>query len=407
MDFQLPADDDPRRLEVRAWLAANPNPTGRRLAEAGYVAPHWPRPWGLGADPILQLIIDDELARAGVQVPMNPMGTGWGGPTILVGGSQAQKDRYLLPMLAGEEFWCQLFSEPGSGSDLANLATRAVRDGDEFVVNGQKIWTTSAEHSDYGILIARTDPDLPKHKGISYFICPMNLPGIEVRTITEMTGGHHFCEVFFTDVRIPADLLVGDLNDGWRLAKVTLGNERVSLSTGGVLWGNGPTALELLDAIRVAGPLADPHLRQRAAAVYTEHVLLDLIRMRTLTAAVRGHAPGPEVSIRKLLADEHGQHVMALARDMVGADAMLQAVVGMDYEPERDGRLLTTPRTGDELSHPSWYHGFLFSQALTIGGGTFAVQRNIIGERVLGLPRDEDVTLGMSWSDSQRMGASR
>jgi alkylation response protein AidB-like acyl-CoA dehydrogenase len=324
-----------------------------------------------------------------------------------VGGTQAQKDRYLLPMLAGEEFWCQLFSEPGSGSDLANLATRAVRDGDEFVVNGQKIWTTSAEHSDFGILIARTDPNLPKHKGISYFICPMNLPGIEVRTITEMTGGHHFCEVFFTDVRIPADLLVGDLNDGWRLAKVTLGNERVSLSTGGVLWGNGPTALELLDAIRATGPLVDPHLRQRAAKVYTEHVLLDLIRMRTLTAAVKGHAPGPEVSIRKLLADEHGQHVMALARDMIGADALLEAVVGMDYEPERDGRLLTTPRTGDPLSHPSWYHGFLFSQALTIGGGTFAVQRNIIGERVLGLPRDEDVTLGMSWSDSQRMGASR
>ena len=407
MDFQLPADDDPRRLEVRAWLATNPNPTGRQLAEAGYVAPHWPRPWGLGADPILQLIVDDELARAGVQVPMNPMGTGWGGPTILVGGTQAQKDRYLPPMLAGEEFWCQLFSEPGSGSDLASLGTRAVRDGDEFVVNGQKIWTTSAEHSDFGILIARTDPDLPKHKGISYFICPMNLPGIEVRTITEMTGGHHFCEVFFTDVRIPADLLVGDLNDGWRLAKVTLGNERVSLSTGGVLWGNGPTALELLDAIRATGPLVDPHLRQRAANVYTEHVLLDLIRMRTLTAAVKGHAPGPEVSIRKLLADEHGQHVMALARDMVGADAMLQAVVGMDYEPERDGRLLTTPRSGDPLAHPSWYHGFLFSQALTIGGGTFAVQRNIIGERVLGLPRDEDVTLGMSWSDSQRMGASR
>jgi alkylation response protein AidB-like acyl-CoA dehydrogenase len=407
MDFQLPADDDPRRLEVRTWLVANPNPTGRQLAEAGLVAPHWPRPWGLGADPILQLIVDDELASAGVQVPMNPMGTGWGGPTILVGGTQAQKDRYLLPMLAGEEFWCQLFSEPGSGSDLANLSTRAVRDGDEFVVNGQKIWTTSAEHADFGILIARTDPDLPKHKGISYFICPMDLPGIEVRTITEMSGGHHFCEVFFTDVRISADLLVGDLNDGWRLAKVTLGNERVSLSTGGVLWGNGPTALELLDAIRSGGPLTDAHLRQRAARVYTEHVLLDLIRMRTLTAAVKGHAPGPEVSIRKLLADEHGQHVMALARDMVGADAMLQAVVGMDYEPERDGRLLTTPRTGDPLTHPSWYHGFLFSQALTIGGGTFAVQRNIIGERVLGLPRDEDVTLGMSWSESQRMGTSR
>jgi alkylation response protein AidB-like acyl-CoA dehydrogenase len=407
MDFQLPADDDPRRLEVRAWLAVNPTPTGRQLAEAGYVAPHWPRPWGLGADPILQLIVEDELARAGVQVPMNPMGTGWGGPTLLVGGTQAQKERYLLPMLAGEEFWCQLFSEPGSGSDLANLGTRAVRDGDEFVINGQKIWTTSAEHSDFGILIARTDPDLPKHKGISYFICPMHLPGIEVRTITEMTGGHHFCEVFLTDVRIPAELLVGDLNDGWRLAKVTLGNERVSLSTGGVLWGNGPTGLELLDAIRAHGPLEDPLLRQRAATVYTEHVLLDLIRMRTLTAAVKGHAPGPEVSIRKLLADEHGQRVMSLARDIVGVDAMLQAAVGTDYDPERDGRLLNAQRAGDPLAHPSWYHGFLFSQALTIGGGTFAVQRNIIGERVLGLPRDEDVTLGMSWSESQRMGTSR
>ena len=407
MDFQLPADDDPRRIAVREWLAAHPNPTGRELAEAGYVAPHWPAPWGLAADPIHQLIIDDELATAKVRLPMNPMGTGWGGPTIVVGGTQEQKDRYLWPMLAGEEFWCQLFSEPGAGSDLANLGTRAVLDGDEFVVNGQKVWTTSAEHADFGILIARTDPDVPKHKGISYFICPMNLPGIEVRTITEISGGHHFCEVFFTDVRLPAANLVGRLHDGWRLAKVTLGNERVSLSTGGVLWGNGPTGLELIQQLQASAVLTDPHLRQEAAKVYTEHVLLDLIRMRTLSAALKGQEPGPEASIRKLLADEHGQHVMTLARALVGADAMLMSVEPDGYDAERDGRLLTPQQSADPLDHPSWYHGFMFSQALTIGGGTFAVQRNIIGERVLSLPRDEDLTLGMSWAEAQRTGSVR
>ena len=407
MDFQLPADDDPRRLAMRAWLAAHPNPTGRELAEAGYVAPHWPAPWGLDADPIHQLVIDDELARAKVQLPMNPMGTGWGGPTIVVGGTQAQKDRYLWPMLAAEEIWCQLFSEPGAGSDLANLGTRAVLDGDEFVVNGQKIWTTSAEHADFGILIARTDPTVPKHKGISYFICPMDLPGIEVRPIVEITGGNHFCEVFFTDVRIPADLLVGTLHDGWRLAKVTLGNERVSLSTGGVLWGNGPTGLELVEQLRDRGGVHDPLLRQDAARVYTEHVVLDLIRMRMLTAALKRQEPGPEASIRKLLADEHGQHVMQLARAAIGTEAMLTAPDGLDYDAHRDGRVLSEQGPADDVHHASWYHGFMFSQALTIGGGTFAVQRNIIGERVLGLPRDEDATVRMSWAEAQRIGGPR
>ena len=211
MDFELPPDDDERRLAVRAWLGEHPEPTGRELAEAGYVVPHWPRPWGLDADPIHQLMIDDELARAGVRRPVNPIGIGWAGPTILYAGTKEQKDRYLWPMIAGEEFWCQLFSEPGSGSDLASLGTRAVRDGDEFVVNGQKIWTSGAQYAKFGILIARTDPDLPKHKGVSYFVCPMDAPGIEIRPITEMTGGHTFNEVFFTDVRIPAANLVGEL----------------------------------------------------------------------------------------------------------------------------------------------------------------------------------------------------
>jgi 3-oxochol-4-en-24-oyl-CoA dehydrogenase len=279
-------------------------------------------------------------------------------------------------LLSGEDFWCQLFSEPGSGSDLAGLGTRAVRDGDEFIVNGQKIWTSGAQFAKFGILIARTDPDLPKHRGISYFICPMDLPGIEIRPIKEMTGAQLFNEVFFTDVRIPAANLVGDLNDGWRLAKVTLGNERVSLSTGGVLWGMGPTALQVLDALKANGPITDPHIRQRLATVYTEHVLLDLIRLRTVSARLRGAQPGPEASIRKILADEHGQHVMAVARDLLGAHAM--------------------------ITDDGWYDGFMFSQALTIGGGTGDVQRNIVAERVLGLPADVDVQSGMTWAEAMR-----
>ena len=226
MDFELPPDDDPRRTAVRTWLAEHPAPSGRDLAEAGLVAPHWPAPWGRGADPVHQLVIDDELARAGVRRPVNPIGIGWAGPTVLLAGTAEQKERYLLPLLAGEELWCQLFSEPGAGSDLASLTTRAVRDGDEWVVNGQKIWTSLAQFARFGILIARTDPGLPKHRGISYFVCPMDLPGITIRPIVEMTGAQTFNEVFFDGVRLPAANLVGAEGDGWNLAKVTLGNER-------------------------------------------------------------------------------------------------------------------------------------------------------------------------------------
>ncbi len=401
MDFQLPAEDDSRRETVRAWIAENPKPSGQQLAEAGYVVPHWPAPWGIGADPIHQLIIDDELSRAGIRRPMNPIGVGWAGPTLLYAGSDEQKQRYLPTLLSGQDFWCQLFSEPGSGSDLANLGTRAVKDGDEFVINGQKIWTSGAQFARFGILIARTDPDLPKHKGISYFICPMDLPGIEIRPITEMTGGNTFNEVFFTDVRLPAANLVGEFNDGWRLAKVTLGNERVSLSTGGVLWGGGPTALQMLDAVRANGRVTDPSMRQRLAAIYTEHTLLDLIRMRTVSARLRGTQPGPEASIRKILADEHGQHVMAAARDLIGAHAMLTGLDGRDSAAPRSTGL-TSGRPPDDLTDPGWNDGFMFSQALTIGGGTGDVQRNIVAERVLGLAGDIDALNGLTWAESQR-----
>ena len=384
MDFLMPPDDDPRRVQVRTWLQSHPTPSGRELAEAGYVAPHWPAPWGLDADPIHQLLVDHELRRAGLRRPMNPIGIGWAGPTILHAGTEAQKERYLLPLLAGDEMWCQLFSDPGAGSDLANLGTRAVRDGDEYVVNGQKVWTSLAHAAAFGILLARTDPEAPKHEGISYFICPMDAPGIEVRPLVEMTGVHLFNEVFFDDARIPATNLVGEENRGWGLAKVTLGNERVSLSGGGALWGNGPTADDLLDAVRQQGGVADPVLRQRLADLHIEAELLRLIRLRTVTAAIRGEPPGPEASVRKALSDEHGQHVMALAKDLCGTGGMLTGA----------GPLCGDPGV--------WHYGFLFAPALTIGGGTSEVQRNIIGERVLGLPHDLDVESGRSWAEARR-----
>jgi alkylation response protein AidB-like acyl-CoA dehydrogenase len=384
VEFELPPSDDPRRVQVRDWLAANPTPSPVDLARAGYTVPHWPRPWGLDADPIHQIIIDDELRRARVSRPYNPIGIGWAGPTLLAAGTEEQKDRYLMPLVEGTDIWCQLFSEPGAGSDLAGLGTRAVRDGDEWIVNGQKIWTSLGHHARYGILIARTDPDAPKHRGISYFVCPMDTPGIEIRPIIEMTGGHTFNEVFLTDVRIPADHLVGEVGDGWRLAKVTLSNERVSLSSGGALWGQGPSADDLLDVVRDRGGVADPVMRERLVDLYIESQILRLIRLRTVTAAIKGTEPGPEASIRKVLADEHGQHIMSAAKDLAGAGGMLT-----DVGP---------------LGAPAdfWHHGYLFAPALTIGGGTGDVQRNIVAERVLGLPHDIDVEEGRTWAEARR-----
>ncbi len=371
----LPGDDDQRRIAVRAWINKHPKPSADELALAGYVAPHWPQPYGLGADALQQLIIDQELQRANISRPSNPIGIGWAGPTILFAGTKQQQQKYLPNLLSGAEFWCQLFSEPDSGSDLASLRTRAELDGDEWIINGQKIWTSGAQYAKFGILLARTNPDAPKHKGITYFICPMDSPGIVIRPIKSMAGAESFNEVFFTDVRIPMANVVGDVNDGWRLAKVTLGNERVSLSTGGVLWGYGPTALDVIESVRATGGIKNRVMRQNIARIYTEHVLLEIIRMRTLTQRLRGAQPGPESSIRKIIADEHGQHVMALARDLIGADAML---TGVENESKKT------------LQNHAWYSGYMFSQALTIGGGTGEVQRNILGERVLGLPHEPE-----------------
>jgi alkylation response protein AidB-like acyl-CoA dehydrogenase len=384
VDFALPPEDDLRRASLRGWLEDHPRPSPRELAQQGLVVPHWPSPWGLGADATHQLIVDEELRRAGVRRPDNTIGIGWAGPTILHAGTNEQKDRYLLPLLAGEEVWCQLFSEPGAGSDLASLTTRAELDGDQWVVEGQKVWTSYAHTAQFGILLARTEPEAPRHQGISYFICPMNTPGITVRPLFDMTGTHTFNEVFLNEVRLPLDCLVGTRGQGWSLAKVTLGNERVSLSGSGALWGMGPTAADLVDLVRGSGQDIGPLMRQRLARLWVEGELLRLLRLRTVSAALAGLEPGPEASVRKALADEHGQHVMAVARDLSGARGMLQGtgpVAGRQGAPGDGAR-------ASGWSDPRWTFGFLFAPALTIGGGTSEVQRNIIAERTLGLPHD-------------------
>jgi alkylation response protein AidB-like acyl-CoA dehydrogenase len=415
MDFDLPPDDDPRRIEVREWLAEHPNPTNADLHAAGYIVPHWPEPYGLDADPMLQLIIDDELGRGGVvttSTATNAIGVGWAAPTIYLAGSDWQKERFLPPIFAGEEIWCQLFSEPDSGSDLAGLATRAVRDGDEYVINGSKIWSSGAHKSQFGILIARTDPDVPKHKGISYFIVPMDLPGITLSPIVDMTTAHSFNQTFFDDVRLPAEYLVGDEGDGWRLAKVTLANERVSLSSAGSLWGTGPSAAHLIDLVRANGGVSDPIDRQRVAQLHIDAEVIRLGRLRTLSARLRGETPGPEASFQKIMGDEHGQHVMELAKHLAGSAGMLTGSGPVGEVPSGGRTGPTEINVGPDDARqfpgvdPVWHYGFLFSPALTIGGGTFAVQRNIVAEQVLGLPRDVNVESGMTWAEarSQRAG---
>jgi alkylation response protein AidB-like acyl-CoA dehydrogenase len=380
VNFELPPEDDPRRSEVRAWLGEHPNPSGRELADSGYVVPHWPKPWGLDADPLTQLVIEDELKRAKVQKPINPIGTGHCGPILVMHGTEEQKQRFIPPMLSGDEIWCQLFSEPGAGSDLASVRTQARRDGDEYVVNGQKIWTSLAHDSQFGILLARTDPDAPKHDGLSYFIVDMRTPGIEIRPIVDASGWHNFNEVFFTDARIPADALIGEENAGWGLARETLANERVTLSREGAQWGWGPTAQDLVKLVREQGGAPDPLSRDRLVRLYIDGEILRIYGLRTVAAAISGQ-PGPMASVRKALADPHGQEVFRLANELAGPAGMLN-----------DAGPLGTPGGW-------WGQGFLFSPALTIGGGTSEVLRNVIGERILGLPREPDPDAGRPWRE--------
>ena len=363
----------------------HPDPGPEQLARRGYMAPDWPPPWGLNADPLQHLVIDEELARAGVSRPADRFGVGWVGPTILAAGTEHQKEKFLWPMLTHEELWCQMFSEPNAGSDLAGLATHAVRDGDEYVVNGQKMWTSSAEKADFAILLVRTDPQAPKHRGISYFILPMDQPGIEIRGITEMTGGRHFNEVFLNDATVPAANLVGGENDGWRWARHTLANERTALSGGGAIWGRGPTVEDLIELVRESHADLDPVTRDRLAGLYAESEAIRLVGLRVLTNMIKMGEPGMEVAVKKLLADRFGQRLMDFAKDLAGPEGML------------------ADRGPLGVQDTEWNWGFLFSPALTIGGGTSEVLKGVVGERLLGLPREPDPEVGRPWSEGRRV----
>ena len=298
-------------------------------------------------------------------------------PMLAEYGTHEQKARFLADNISGRTLWCQMFSEPGAGSDVASLQTRAERDGDAWIINGQKVWTTLAHVSDYGVIIARTDPSVPKHAGISMFIVPMDAPGVEVRPIHQIDGGTHFNEVFFTDVEIPADNLLGDLNNGWNMATAMLMYERVAIGTGATGGIRHDRADQLIEEAAERGVIDNPVLRQKLMRIYTMETCQSLVSMRTRAEMKAGKTPGPGGSISKLATTVIMDQVRDVSMEIVG-------VGGVAWEGESDGR---------------WQRGALTSLQGGIAGGTNEIQRNIIGDRVLGLPRDISVDKGVPFKE--------
>ena len=344
----------------------------------------------------LQTVVDAELRAAGVtyhDLNINPIGIGMGAPVVLPYASDEQKQRLLRPMYTGEEVWCQLFSEPGSGSDVAGLSSRAVRDGDEWIVNGQKVWTTLAHVSRWGMLVARTDPDQPKHKGLTYFLLDMESEGVDVRPLHQITGEAEFNEIFLTDVRIPHDRVLGEVGNGWAVAVTTLMNERVALGGGVPKKGSGPIG----DLVNLWGetrdsldPVTRTVMRDRVADLWSQAEALRLTNWRAREPSKSGN-PGPEGSVTKMMSAEMNQRIYETCMDLLGADGM---VYEAGYERKRP-----TGFRGPGI-HPRY--AFLRSRANTIEGGTSEVMRNILGERILGLPGDVRVDKDISWADVPR-----
>jgi alkylation response protein AidB-like acyl-CoA dehydrogenase len=348
---------------------------------------------GLGLSPKLQNVINAELAKVNAPSPYgrNPIGYGMGAPTIVTHGSEGQKRRYLRPLFTGEEIWCQLFSEPGAGSDVAGLSTRAVRDGDEWIVNGQKVWTTLAHLARWGMLVARTDPEQPKHKGLTYFVVDMQAPGVEVRPLRQMTGDAEFNEVYFTDVRIPDAERLGDVGQGWAVSLTTLMNERVSIGGTVAPRGSGHIAT----AVREYHAHADRYTPAHRAALKDELMKLwvraEVHRLTNMRAADQRKVgnPGPEGSVGKLASAELNKEITSFTMNLMGADAFLYD----DYTMRR-------PETAAEGRTPQ--RAFLRMRANSIEGGTTEVMKNILGERVLGLPGDIRVDKDKPWVEVPR-----
>ncbi len=410
MDFNDSQEEAEFRAQARAWLEQNAtrpdadagrtgpfaerdediNETVRRAkawqktkADAGWACITWPERYGgRGLSSIFGSIWNQEEARFDTPTGIFAIGQGMAGPTIMTHGTDEQKDRFLPKLLSGEEIWCQLFSEPAAGSDLAGMRTRAERDGDDWVVNGQKVWTSGAHYSDWGILVARTNPDVPKHKGITYFYVDMKSPGIEIRPIRQITGAADFNEVFFTDVRIPDSQRLSEVDGGWGVALTTLMNERVALGAGG---GGGfglESLAELARGASVNGHLAieDSAIRQRLADIFVRSRGLKYTGLRILTAISRGTVPGPEASIGKLV-----------------AAPMLQEAADLALELQGEAGVVDDP--GTAIQGAFWQQVLLGAPGFRVAGGTDEILRNIIGERVLGLPGDARPDKGVAFKD--------
>ena len=360
-----------------------------RQFDLGLAFVHFPEGHGgLGLSPKLQLTVNERLTAAGIELVRGGIGHGMAAPTIAVHGTDEQKKRWLRPLFTNEEIWCQLFSEPGSGSDVASLATTAVRDGDEWIVNGQKVWTSVAHLSRWGLLFARTDANVEKHKGLSYFVVDMRQPGVEVRPLRQMTGQAEFNEVFFTDARVPDSYRLADVGQGWNVALTTLMNERVSIGGTVPPKESGPIADAL--AIWRERKLTDSAKRDRLTRLYIEAEVSRLTNWRAAQQRAAG-TPGPEGSTGKLFKAEFNQRVYAFCIDLMGPDGMLYPEPG-GYEMDRTKM----------MEYESVHAWFLRSRANSIEGGTSEVMRNILGERVLGLPGEPRVDKGVAFKDLLR-----
>lgn len=415
MDLRDTPGEAKLREEIREWLAKNHEPgmTLERwhavLAESGWAAPLWPERYGgRGASASEAIIFNQERQKLGAEPPPRGIGVPMAGPTIITHGSEEQKARFLPPMLRGEEQWCQLFSEPGAGSDLAAVATSAELRGESWHVTGQKVWTTHAQHARWGILMARHDAALPKHAGITYFICDMQAPGVEIVPLKEMTGEAIFNEVFLSDVEIPDELRVGAVGEGWKVAMTTLANERMALGLGGIGAGSdedstidlaeadaessletmgkfiarGPQAL--IELTRRAGVLDDPLIRDELARVITMYEVSRFTGYRVTTALMKGENPGVEASTGKL---SYNLLVRAVADYMIKISG-----VGAVGAPDDDKLLKVAERLN------------LVVPATSIYGGTDQIQRNIISERVLGMPKEPRGDAAAPFSEIRKGG---
>ena len=407
MDLTYPPEAEAFRKEIRGWLEEH-LPDGwfepgfemsdderaqfnaewpKQLYAGGWICATWPEEYGgKGLSTMEGVVLAEEFARARAPMRADFFGDTLVGPTILQWGTEEQKREFLPKILHGQVRWCQGFSEPDSGSDLASLKTSAVLDGDEWVINGQKVWTTGGHHADYCFLLTRTDPDAPKHKGISYLLVPMRQPGVEVRNITQPDGTAEFCEVFFSDARCPRANVVGGVNNGWKVANSTLAFERGQSATTGHRRFEEELRL-LIEAARQRGLVDDPQIRRRLADYYAKVQILRINGLRSLTAAVSGvKDPGVLAlgATNKMFWSEMHQRAMELALDIFGPEATL-----IDAGPltgSWPGAMRDRRREGYPVS--PMMSAFFFSRSETIWGGTSQIQRNIVGERVLGLPRE-------------------